>query len=316
MSVVAERPARRPAGRPGPRTEPPPPRPRRNAVDPARLVAFDLLREVRENDAYANLVLPRLISARRLDGRDAGLATELGYGTIRATGTLDAILARCVDRGLTAVEAGVLDVLRLGAYQLLRTRVPAHAAVATTVDLAHAVGHGRAAGFVNAVLRRVAAHDWDAWTDLLAEGAGAGGRARRCAPRIRSGSSRPSPTRWAATSPRPSRPCSPTTNARSPTWSRGRAAAPATSCSPPAPTPSPGRGRRTPCAWPAVTPGDLDAVRDRHAGVQDEGSQLCAIAAATAPLDGPDARWLDACAGPGGKAALLAALAGRARRAS
>jgi 16S rRNA (cytosine967-C5)-methyltransferase len=56
-------------------------------------------------------------------------------------------------------------------------------------------------------------------------------------------------------------------------------------------------------------PAALDAIRERRAGVQDEGSQLCALALAAAPLDGRDERWLDLCAGPGGKTALLAALA-------
>ncbi|CAM5499795.1 Putative methyltransferase OS=Streptomyces glaucescens OX=1907 GN=SGLAU_05905 PE=3 SV=1 [Streptomyces glaucescens] len=56
-------------------------------------------------------------------------------------------------------------------------------------------------------------------------------------------------------------------------------------------------------------PGAIPAVREGRAGVQDEGSQLVALALAGAPLDGPDEKWLDACAGPGGKAALLAALA-------
>jgi 16S rRNA (cytosine967-C5)-methyltransferase len=56
-------------------------------------------------------------------------------------------------------------------------------------------------------------------------------------------------------------------------------------------------------------PGGLDAVREGRAGVQDEGSQLVALALAAAPLEGPDRWWLDGCAGPGGKAALLAGLA-------
>ncbi|MFE0513024.1 RsmB/NOP family class I SAM-dependent RNA methyltransferase, partial [Streptomyces sp. NPDC058964] len=56
-------------------------------------------------------------------------------------------------------------------------------------------------------------------------------------------------------------------------------------------------------------PGAVEAVREGRAGVQDEGSQLVALALANAPLDGPDEKWLDGCAGPGGKAALLAALA-------
>ena len=56
-------------------------------------------------------------------------------------------------------------------------------------------------------------------------------------------------------------------------------------------------------------PAAVPAVHERRAGVQDEGSQLCALALAAVPVDGPDARWLDMCAGPGGKAALLAAMA-------
>ena len=136
--------------------------------DPPRLVAFELLRAVSDQHAYANLVLPSMIRERGLSARDSALATELGYGTLRAQGTLDEIVASCVDRELSTVDGAVLDLLRLGAYQALRTRIPPHAAVATTVDLARATGNGRAAGFVNAVLRRIVAADWTTWTDRLA----------------------------------------------------------------------------------------------------------------------------------------------------
>ena len=82
-------------------------------------------------------------------------------GTIRRRGTYDAILAACVDRPLSKVEAKVLDALRLGVHQLLSMRVPPHAAISTTVDLVRArVGSG-ASGFANAVLRKVAANDLD-----------------------------------------------------------------------------------------------------------------------------------------------------------
>src|SRR5687768_16126584 len=107
----------------------------RSARDLPRLVAYRLLRAVADDDAYANLRLPALIAEAGLSGRDAAFATELGYGTLRAQGTLDAIIAANLDRGLAKVESGVLAVLRLGAYQLLRTRVPSHAAVAATVEL-------------------------------------------------------------------------------------------------------------------------------------------------------------------------------------
>jgi 16S rRNA (cytosine967-C5)-methyltransferase len=69
-------------------------------------------------------------------------------------------------------------------------------------------------------------------------------------------------------------------------------------------------GRWSPFAatLPGGDPGAVPAVRQRRAGVQDEGSQLVALALADAPVDGPDRRWLDLCAGPGGKSALLAAV--------
>ncbi|MDT4917574.1 MAG: rRNA (cytosine967-C5)-methyltransferase [Pseudonocardiales bacterium] len=282
-------------------------RPRRAAADPARVAAFELLRAVHEQDAYANLVLPRILGAHGLSGRDAALATELGYGTLRALGTLDEILGRCVDRALAEVEPGVLDVLRIGAYQVLRTRIPPHAAVATSVDLAHGVGHGRAGGFVNAVLRRVTARGWDEWVAELTAGA--------------------DPVRVLAV------------RTAHPEWivrafeqaldgdqdETGRALAadderPRTHL-----VAWPGRitreallaeagGEPGPYSPHAVRmsggdPATLPAVSARRAGVQDEGSQLCARALADAPLAGRDERWLDLCAGPGGKAALLAALA-------
>src|SRR5690349_21429339 len=119
------------------------------------MAALELLTAVRVRDAYANLALPAILRRHRLHDRDAALATELGYGTLRATGLLDAILDECIDRPLAKVETALLDALRLGAYQLLRTRIPTHAAVDTTVELVRVQAGSRSAGFVNAVLRRV-----------------------------------------------------------------------------------------------------------------------------------------------------------------
>jgi tRNA and rRNA cytosine-C5-methylases len=270
------------------------------------LVAYDLLRAVAEQDAYANLVLPGLLAARDLHGRDAALATELGYGTLRTLGTLDEILGRCVDRALDAVDGGVLDLLRIGAYQALRTRVPPHAAVATTVDVAHAVGLGRAAGFVNAVLRRVVVLGWDGWVaELTAD-----------ASELRTLAVRTAHPEWiaAAFAAALDGDLDETGRALAADDERPRTHLVA----------RPGRisrddllaaagGEPGPYSPYAVRmsggdPAALAAVRDGRAGVQDEGSQLCALALAGAPLDGPDERWLDLCAGPGGKAALLAAL--------
>jgi 16S rRNA (cytosine967-C5)-methyltransferase len=279
------------------------------------MVAYELLRAVADQDAYANLALPRLIAARHLDSRDAALATELGYGTLRAAGTLDEILSRCIDRPLADVDRPVLDLLRLGAYQALRTRIPAHAAVATTVDLARSTGNGRAGGFLNAVLRRVVVADWTGWVDRL----GAGEPPLR---RLALATAHPS---WIAQAFADALHIEHVAGVEDEAAELERALAaddlrPVTHL----------------VAWPGVLsreqllaesggspgpwspyavrlaggdPGDLHAIRSGGAAVQDEGSQLCAIALATATMPGPDVRWLDLCAGPGGKAALLAALA-------
>src|SRR5262249_57347703 len=105
---------------------------------------------------------------------DAALATELCYGTCRAQGLLDAVLESCMDRPLSEVDGELLDALRLGSYQLLRTRVPPHAAVATTVDLVRAGRGSGATRFVNAVLRRVGQQGADCWVQAVAPPLGDG----------------------------------------------------------------------------------------------------------------------------------------------
>ncbi|MFP8964783.1 transcription antitermination factor NusB, partial [Streptomyces nanhaiensis] len=282
---------------------------RRPKKDPVRLIAYEALRAVDERDAYANLVLPPMLREARergdIDGRDAALATELVYGTLRRQGTYDEIIAACVDRPLREVDPPVLDVLSLGAHQLLGTRIPAHAAVSATVELARVVlGDGRAR-FVNAVLRRIAADDLEGWLEKVAPpyeddpeehlgivhahprwivsalwDALGGGRGDVEA-LLEADNARPEVTLVA----RP-----------------GRATAEELLTGDAVP------GRWSPYAVRLTEggePGAIDAVREGRAGVQDEGSQLVALALANAPLDGPDRRWLDGCAGPGGKAALL-----------
>ncbi|MFG3273870.1 RsmB/NOP family class I SAM-dependent RNA methyltransferase [Streptomyces luteogriseus] len=287
---------------------------RRPRKDPVRVLAFEALRAVDERDAYANLVLPPLLRKARekddFDARDAALATELVYGTLRRQGTYDAILASCVDRPLGEVDPPVLDVLSLGAHQLLGTRIPTHAAVSATVELARVVlGDGRAK-FVNAVLRRVAQDDLDGWLERVAPPYdedpedhlavvhshprwvvsalwdSLGGGRDGVEELLRADNERPEVTLVA----RPGR--------ATPEELLDEDAAV--------------QGRWSPYAVRLTEggePGAIAAVRDGRAGVQDEGSQLVAIALANAPLDGPDRRWLDGCAGPGGKAALLGALA-------
>ena len=109
-----------------------------------------------------------MLAERGLTGRDAALATELCYGTLRGSGTYDAIVAVCSDRDLHTLEPPVLAVLRLGAHQLLATRIQPHAAVATSVDLIKDIAGPRPAGFVNAILRRIASRDLEAWLVIAA----------------------------------------------------------------------------------------------------------------------------------------------------
>jgi 16S rRNA (cytosine967-C5)-methyltransferase len=91
------------------------------------------------------------------DDRDRALLLELAAGTLRWRNELDAWLAACTTRPLAKIDADVRTVLRLGAYQLVHLdRVPAHAVVHESVELARVLGHPRATGFVNAVLRRLA----------------------------------------------------------------------------------------------------------------------------------------------------------------
>ncbi len=292
-----------PRGRAGP--------PRPPELDPSRQAAYELLVAVRERDAYANLALPSILRRHRLHDRDAALATELGYGTLRAKGLLDAVIEACTDRPLIRVEPALLDALRLGAYQLLRTRIPAHAAVDTTVELVRAGAGTRAAGFVNAVLRRVGERDEQEWVAALAPAAAedpvghaafAHAHPRWIAQAFADalGGTAELDTALDADDSRPAvhllaRPGEIT--AEELALVTGGAEAP---YSPYGVHLEPGSG----------DVGDLDVVREGLAVVQDEGSQLVALALARAALDGPDTgRWLDLCAGPGGKAVLLGALA-------
>ncbi|MFA4082122.1 RsmB/NOP family class I SAM-dependent RNA methyltransferase [Mycobacteroides salmoniphilum] len=285
-----------------------PPERARRKLDPARQAALDVLRAVSRNDAYANLALPALLRERGISGRDAAFATELTYGTSRARGLLDAVIASAAGRSIDQVDEGLLDPLRLGAYQLLRTRVEPHAALSTTVDaVAVEFDQGRA-GFVNAVLRTISRRSEHEWVQELAPP-----ESDRIG-RLAFATAHP---RWIAQA---------FSDALGPAAVElGDVLASDDERPVVHLAARPGHvdaetlaeevggtvGRYSPYAvyLPGGNPGRLEALRDGLAQVQDEGSQLVARAIALAPLDGTDERWLDLCAGPGGKTALLGALA-------
>jgi 16S rRNA (cytosine967-C5)-methyltransferase len=275
---------------------------RRPSVDWPRRAAYEALTAVHRDDAYANLVLPRLLAEQRIEGRDAAFATELTYGALRLRGTLDAIIAAAAERAVDRIDPPARDALRLGAYQLLRMRVPPHAATSTTVDLVRAVAPG-AAGFANAVLRKIGARSWDEWVDQLAPDDEVG--------RLALAHAHP-PWIVRAFADALGGPPDPLLAADNEPPAVHLCARPGLITAADLAAQSGGEvGRYSPHAvyLPAGAPGDLPAITRGLAHVQDEGSQLVALALADAPLDGTDERWLDLCAGPGGKAALLGALA-------
>jgi 16S rRNA (cytosine967-C5)-methyltransferase len=295
------RPPRRPGGGPkqGRRRHP---ATRRPVLDGARLTAYDVLDGVSSRAAYANLLLPQLLRERRLDERDAAFATQLAYGTLRAQGTLDAILAGLVSRPLPELDPRVLDLLRLGAYQLIDLRVPSHAAVDTTVDLTRAIVGTGASGLVNAVLRKVAAGgDRQQWLTAL----GVDGEQR-----LALATNHP---RWIVDAWREAlggdaelEPALLADDAAPEVHLVARRVAREALL-------EESGGEAGPWSPFAVRlhggdPGRLPSVRSGAAAVQDEGSQLAALLLTRAPLEGRDSAWLDMCAGPGGKAGLLAAV--------
>lgn len=133
---------------------------RRRKAATARSVALDTLVKIAGRQAYSNLQLNKALQEAELSRADAGLATELVYGTIQRLNTLDHALGRFVAKGLGKLEPWVLQLLRMSAYQLIYlTRVPSHAAVNEAVELAKQRGHRGISGMVNGVLRSLLRSD-------------------------------------------------------------------------------------------------------------------------------------------------------------
>ena len=314
----------------GPRSGAPRARAPRTRSDPVRRVAYDVLYAVDQRDAYANLLLPALLRERGIEGRDAALATELTYGTLRGLQIYDAILDLCSDRSPADIDPPVREVLRLGTHQLLATRVASHAAVATSVDLTKDVAGMRPAGFVNAVLRRVSTRQRAEWLQIIAPdraadpaghlaatygyprwiveafraalGEDPGGDLPETEEALAAGNARPLITLAALPG----------------LASPGELTGPVDLTRPAeraGPVTEPARWSPFGVVLAGGDPAAIPAVAEGRAFVQDEASQLAALALAHAPQGdaGPGApaaeAWLDLCAGPGGKSAVLAALA-------
>lgn len=286
--------------------------------DLPRSTAHQVLRAVSQDGAYANLELPRALRKARLSGRDAAFTTELTYGTLRMQGFYDTVIAEASQRPVGRLDGGVLDVLRMGAHQVLGMRVPVHAAADQSVALARSAAGQGAAGLVNAVMRRIGERTREEWLELVTP-------TEPVAERLAVSHSHPV---WVIKALRQALighgvatvdtadvvleelldvhniPAEVSLVARPGLADVDELLAAGA---------QPGRWSPFAAELDGGDPGALEAVRDGRAAVQDEGSQLVALALAAAPgtepADGSPERWLDLCAGPGGKAGLLAALA-------
>ncbi|MBU3691946.1 MAG: tRNA/rRNA cytosine-C5-methylase [Candidatus Nanopelagicaceae bacterium] len=264
-------------------------------VNNPRVLAFEVLAEVELKNEYSNLLLPKYLASSQMSKSDKALATELVYGTLRMKGLYDHFIQRVSDRDLVAIDAKALIVLRMGIHQLKQMRTPTHAAIFESVELGKRVLGRSTASFVNAVLRRVSEMESIQWQgDEVSKLAG-----------------EYSHPEWIVSSYLDSlkdveqvvnlliannSPAKPTLIA----W--------------------PGQSTKDELIDGGATdlvgsqnavsydgnPGDLPAVRERRAGVQDYGSQL--LVEELFKSFAGNLRWLDLCAGPGGKAAYLSAL--------
>ncbi|WP_281786251.1 transcription antitermination factor NusB [Aurantimicrobium sp. INA4] len=281
--------------------------PRRSRpVTPSRLVAFEVLMAVDVDDAYANLALPAKIKEFGLSSNDAGLATELTYGTLRMQGFYDRVIANAAARDIDTIDLVVLNILRMGVHQLLNMRVAQHAAVDESVNLAEHMASLGAVGFVNAVLRRTSRHDLEDWQEFITQDISNSDE------RLAALYSHPV---WIVRALKQSLEAE----------GRGEELESLLASDNLNPRVTlvelPGfvdandevEGEPTnysPLGMSLNTGGDptrFSRVREGVVRVQDEGSQLAALVLSRHHEITPGEKWLDMCAGPGGKAALLAA---------
>ena len=269
----------------------------------ARDLALTALERV-DGGAYANLALPALLRRSTLNPSERAATTDLVYGSLRMRAALDHALAPLSRQPLERLEALVLRGLRLGAYELLFGGTATHAAVAETVGAVAKAGHRGQAGYVNAVLRRLAAAP-PAWPDPRRDPVGwATTRGSHPAWIVEEALARLGPAEMVALVEADN--VRPEVNLRA---TPGRT----TGAELLAELAEAGAAvRPSPLSPDCVVlergdPGRLAAIREGRAVVQDAASALVAPAVGAAPGD----LVADLAAGPGGKAGHLAALGAR-----
>ena len=269
----------------------------------SREVAYELLNRVRESDSYANLLLPELITRNKLSRADAALCVELAFGSLRNAGLYDWIATVATNRDLSAIDQSTLDVIRIGAHQILGMRTPSHAALNETVNLAKKVLRQGAVGFVNAALRRISERSRKQWVALLKS---------RVPDPLKSISIEYSHPEWVVKALKLALDADGRTDLEKLLAANNDAPGVNLVALPhrkPTLDDSLTREGVSPIGYQLESgdPAGLEGIQDGSLRVQDQGSQLAALALAKASEVSKGERWLDMCAGPGGKAALLAA---------
>lgn len=275
---------------------------RKPQPEKVRSLVFEILTEVNHRDGYSNLLLPKALSDSDFDLRDRAFATELLYGTLRMQGRHDYLLAQVSDRPLSDIDNGIIDIARLGIHQLFEMRVPTHAAVSESVELARKVLGESKASYLNAVLRKLSSQSLSEWMR----------RSHKVEDPIERLAVQYSHPEWIVSAYKDLLKDDDLVEAE--LLANNLAASP------------------TYVTWPGKSnaqdflelggvqtrfspygikiehpPSQLTLIKERKAGVQDEGSQLVAHLFYQAASKSQSI--LDLCAGPGGKAALLSHLA-------
>lgn len=275
----------------------------------SRSVALDLLNKVTFEDSYANLVMPALLEEAKLNTRDSALAQELAFSTLRWQLTYDFILGQVSSRPVNEIDAIVLNALRLGCHQLLQMRIPPHAALNETVNLIRAVSGEKAVGFANGVLRRVSEKTYEQWIDIAEQ---------KATSKTEFLSIQYSHPEWIVRALTQALAVDGLSNDIEDLLATNNHPAFVNLVALPGLSEVDeftGEDVRANPFSPygfsieSGNPGDIPEVRSGIARVQDEGSQIAAMALVAFKDVEAHEIWLDMCAGPGGKAALLAALA-------
>jgi 16S rRNA (cytosine967-C5)-methyltransferase len=277
------------------------------SVTNPRGLAWELCRRVWAEGAYANLAWEDILGGSELSRDEKAFATHLAYGTLRHTGTIDAIINHASGRDQSTVDQGVWWVLQLGTFQWLWMRTPAHAVVNESVKLCKKLGFHPASGLVNAVLRKITAKDLGTWLDAITDGV---------TDKITSIARRHAHPEWIVglldEALADSDPAGSDLELAALLEAHNEPATPTLVVLPGLATKRP---TETPTAYSpygvyaeAGSPGADQRVREGRARVQDEGSQLAALVLTSAwPIDTPIA-VADMCSGPGGKSALTQAV--------